>query len=160
MDSWPVECLLNIVGRITIYVLFWWNIKAKRNIVAASTLSRGVLALKVALLTTGALSLNLPDRHVGEVDARSGDGKKKGRQAQSGQSSRSAHKTVGPDNAESAAIFDTSPYISDMYVKISTLNSGLQEQMLRVMNAKQLEAADENTLTNVSELVNKLFDLG
>jgi hypothetical protein len=117
----------------------------------------GVLTLKVALLTTGGLSLNLFDRRVGEVEARSGSGKKRGH---SDQSSRPARKTAGPDNSGDGSISDDSDCIPDMYVQISTPNSRLQEQMLRVVNAKQLKAADASTLTNVSELVNKLFDFG
>jgi hypothetical protein len=151
---------LIIATQTIFYVLFWWNIKDEQSTVAPSTFITGVLTLKVAPLTAGAPLLNLLDRRVGEVDARSGSHRKKGQQAQSGQSSQQDRKTAGPEDGGSSAISDASSCIADFYVKLSTPNSGLQEQMLRVVSAKQLEAADANTLTNVSELVNKLFDLG
>jgi hypothetical protein len=78
------------------------------------------------------------------------------------QSARNTQPTQNSGLAGSGylSMMDSSANVAEAYVKLATPNSGLQEQMSKVVNAKQFAPVDTNIVANVSSLVNKLFDFG
>jgi hypothetical protein len=72
--------------------------------------------------------------------------------------------SLAAKNAPSAApgltISKASPDIADIYFALACPNPALQLQIAGVMKARQTAPADPSQLTSLSDLVNKLYDLG